>query len=88
MPFPLACSVFAEKAADSLMGFPLYVTVFFFSPLAASKILYDYFLPFKFYMSWCGPPLVDFVGRFSMPSGSRCWLPPPDKEVFSYYSFK
>ena len=64
----LACSVFVEKSADSLMGVPLYVTCWFsfvaFNILSLSLIfvilitmsltvfLLGYILPGTFYASW------------------------------------
>ena len=64
----LACVVSVEGSADSLMGFPLYVTVFF--SLVAFKILLLSLLlcHFNYYVSWCGPLWVDFLG------GSLCLL--------------
>ena len=54
----LACKVSFEKSADSLMGTPLWVTVFF--SLAAFQI-FIFNLWYFNYVSWCGPVWVHLV---------------------------
>ena len=51
----------AENSADSLMRFSLDGSVF--CPLAAFKIFsLSLLLACHYYVPWCGPPSVDFIG--------------------------
>ena len=72
----LPCKVSVEKSADSLMGFPLYVTVFF--SLVAFKILYHYFLPFELPRVLVWISLGWFCWGISVPPGFGCLCPSPD----------
>ena len=53
----LGCKISTEKSASSLMGFPLYLTVFF---CCFKNSAYHYFFAFLITVCWCGPPWVDF----------------------------
>ena len=51
----LACKVFVEISADSLMGFPLYVICHF----SLSYFIFVFnFCQFDYYVSWCVSPWV------------------------------
>ena len=71
---PLAYKISAEKSADSFMGFPLYVTVFF--TFVAFKILS---LPLLFAIVSIMCLSVDFLGLrgLSVPPRSGYLLPSP-----------